>query len=40
MGVIKEDVLGLDVLYIQAKKWEEICNYALIIFFKYTIFNY
>ena len=21
-GVIKEDVLGLDVLYIQAKKWE------------------
>ncbi len=23
-GVIKEDVLGLDVLYIQAKKWDDI----------------
>jgi restriction system protein len=23
-GVIKEDVLGLDVLYIQAKKWEDV----------------
>jgi restriction system protein len=25
-GVIKEDVLGLDVLYIQAKKWDGVVS--------------
>lgn len=22
-GIIKEDILGLDVIYVQAKKWDE-----------------